>query len=75
MAEVLTLEIAREYRERILRLPENGMQDVGKRRDLRIELQNRCDLTELQAVNVINGHHVQDYIYISERRFEEECAE
>ncbi len=68
MAEVLTREIAKEYLNRARKLPTEGMQDIGKRRELRIELQKRCDLTELQAVNIINGLHVRDYISICERR-------
>lgn len=75
MPELLTLQIAKEYVEKVAKLPYNGLQDIGKRRELRIELQNRCGLTELQAVNIINGRHIQDYIAIHERRFEEECAE
>lgn len=72
MAEVLTNEIAKEYLNRARTLPTEGMQDIGKRRELRIELQKRCDLTELQAVNIINGFHVRDYIAICERREENE---
>lgn len=55
--ETLTREIADEYRKRAMLLPANGLQDIGKRRELRKELQARCDLTELQAVNIINGFH------------------
>lgn len=55
LVETLTREIANEYRKRAMLLPANGLQDIGKRRELRKELQTRCDLTELQAVNIING--------------------
>lgn len=68
MAELLTRKIANEYRDRASRLPSNGMQDIGDRRKLRIELQNRCNLTELQAVNIINGFHIGDYVKNEERR-------
>ncbi len=68
MTEVLTKEIAKEYLNRARKLPTEGMQDIGKHRELRIELQKRCGLTELQAVNIINGFHVIDYIAICERR-------
>ena len=68
MAELLTRKIANEYRDRASRLPPNGMQDIGDRRKLRIELQNRCNLTELQAVNIINGFHIGDYVKIEERK-------
>lgn len=71
MAELLTRKIAKEYMARAKRLQPNGLQDIGDRRKLRIELQNRCNLTELEAVNVINGYHTDLYIRISEIREEE----
>lgn len=67
MAEVLTKELANEYRDRARLLPSNGLQDIGDRRKLRIELQTRCNLTELEAVNIINGYHIGDYVVIAER--------
>ena len=71
MAELLTRKIANEYRDRARLLPPNGLQDIGDRRKLRIELQNRCNLTELQAVNIINGYHIYDYVKIEERKEQE----
>ncbi len=71
MADLLTRKIAKEYMTRAKRMPPNGLQDIGDRRKLRIELQNRCNLTELEAVNVINGYHTDLYIRISEIREEE----
>lgn len=71
MAELLTKKIAKEYRTRAKLLPPNGLQDIGDRRKLRIELQNRCNLTELEAINIINGYHTDLYIRISEIREEE----
>lgn len=59
--ELLTREIANTYRDRAKALPCNGMQDVGERRALRIELQERCGVTELEAVNIINGFHIHSY--------------
>lgn len=59
--ELLTHEIARAYRDRAKALPYNGMQDIGKRRALRQELQARCGITELEAINVINGFHIDIY--------------
>lgn len=69
--EALTKAIAKEYRQRAERLPPNGLQDIGDRRKLRIELQNRCNLTELEALNIINGYHIDLYVRISEIREEE----
>ena len=59
MAEVLT---------KAKLLPPNGLQDIGDRRKLRIELQERCNLTELEAVNIVNGFHIDIYVIIAGRR-------
>ncbi len=71
MPELLTLQIAKEYRDKARRLPPNGRQDIGARRKLRLELQARCNLSELQAVNIINGYHIKDYVVIEERKEQE----
>ena len=68
MAEVLTKEIASEYRDKAKLPPPNGLQDIGDRRKLRIELQERCNLTELEAVNIVNGFHIDIYVIIAGRR-------
>lgn len=68
MAEVITRKIANEYRDRARLLPPVGLQDIRDRRKLRIELQVRCNLTELEAVNIINGYHIGDYVVLAERR-------
>lgn len=73
--EFLTLKIANEYRKRAAILPNDSMQDIGERRNLREELQNRCGITELEAVNIINGYHVGTYIAKYERRMEELARE
>ena len=68
MAELLTKQIATEYRDRARLLPTNGLQDIGDRRALRMELQARCNLTELAAVNIINGYHIVDYVALENRK-------
>ena len=75
LVETLTREIANEYRKRAMLLPANGLQDIGKRRELRKELQARRDLTELQAVNIINGFHIPDYVKIAAIKAEKEAQE
>lgn len=75
MAEVLTKEIAKEYLNRARKLPTEGMQDIGKRRELRIELQKRCGITELMAVNIVNGFHILDYVAIEQRKAKEQEQE
>lgn len=71
MAEVLTREIANEYRDRAGLLPPNGLQDIGDRRKLRIELQTRCNLSELEAVNILNGYRIGEYVTIATKREDE----
>ena len=44
-------------------------------RTLEKELQARCNLTELQAVNIINGFHIPDYVRIAEVRAAKEAEE
>ena len=66
MPELLTKAIANEYHRRASALPPNGLQDIGKRRELRMELQKRCGITELQAINIINGYHIGDYVRVYE---------
>lgn len=68
MSELLTKKIANEYRDKAKLLTPNGLQDIGDRRKLRVELQNRCNLTELQAVNIINGFYIGDYVAIEEMK-------
>ncbi len=71
MSEVLTRQIATEYRNRARSLPSNSLRDTGERRALRIELQARCNLTELVAINIINGYHIADYVMLEEKKEKE----
>ena len=68
MSEEFTIEIAIKYRNRAAGLPDNGMQDIGERRRLRIELQERFGLTELTALNVVNGTHLIDTVMLYNRK-------
>ena len=36
--------------------------DVGERRELRIELQKWFGLTEIEAINILNGNGITDYV-------------
>lgn len=71
MVELLTRRIAKEYVGRAKQIPDESRQDVENRRELRMELQERCGLTELEAVNIINGYHIGDYVAKYERRYED----
>lgn len=71
MAELFTKDIANEYIEKARNLALNDMQDIGERRKLRLELQDRCGLTELEAINIMNGYHIADYLVTAKRREKE----
>lgn len=69
MPELLTVEIAMNYRRMAENLPDNGNQDIGARRKLRKELQELCGLTESQAINILNGLYTREYMWINEREW------
>ena len=60
--EWLTEYDAKEYCERARKLVYSDFQDIGDRRELRIELQTRFGLTQVEAINILNGCHIDDYI-------------
>ena len=62
----ITYEDAKEYRDRAEKLPYNGFQDIGKRRELRIECQERFGLTEGEAINILNGYNMRDIVQVYE---------
>lgn len=59
--EWLTIEACNEYYSRAQALPPNGCQDIGERRKLRIELQEKYGIAEIEAINIINGFHFLEY--------------
>lgn len=61
-SEWLTAQICAEYRKKGQALEGSGVENTGARRALQKELQYRCDITELQAINIINGYHAADYV-------------
>lgn len=61
-AEWLTYEICKEYMHKAQELSGSCGTDIGQRRALRIELQNRCDITELEAINILNGYNISLYV-------------
>jgi len=56
-----TKEVADEYLERAKQLGDS-QNDVGSRRLLRMELQQKYGLLEVEALNVLNGYHIQEYV-------------
>lgn len=61
-AEWLTHEICNEYARKARELNSPDGNDVGPRRQLRMELQHRCDISELDALNIINGFNAGDCV-------------
>ena len=60
--EWLTMEICREYKRRADMLPGNSALDVGERRKLRIELQERCHIAPIEALNILDGRYFDLYV-------------
>lgn len=60
--EWLTMDACKEYYDRAQALLPNGKQDIGERRELRIELQNRFGIAEIEAINILDGYHIQEYV-------------
>ena len=66
--EVLTEEIASEYREKALQIHSIGEQYIGKIRTIAEELRTRCGVTELEAINILNGNHIHEYVKKYDRK-------
>lgn len=62
--EPLTTEIAESYRQKAINLNIANSQYIGELRTLGKELARRCGITELQAINILNGNHIRDYVQI-----------
>lgn len=60
--EWLTDETCMEYREQAKKAPSQGNQDIGVRRRLREELQEKYGLCEVEAVNILDGVHSHEYV-------------
>lgn len=63
--EWITYEIALAYHQKAQIHVEDTGQDVGSRRLLRIEMQEKYGLTEIEAINIINGNHIREYVGLS----------
>ena len=60
--EWITYEIALKYFHFAQLHDEDAGQDIGTHRLLRIELEDKYGLTEIEAVNIINGNHIREYV-------------
>ncbi len=58
----LTEDICKEYRDKAKNLSDNGGQDSGAWQRLRVELQELCDITEIEAINILRGMNIRDYV-------------
>ena len=71
---ILTLEVCEEYYKRACEI--GGLpEDVGARRELRIELQEKYHLNEVEAVNILNGYHFATYVRLQQYKIEKAIAE
>ena len=57
----LDAKVVEIYHKKALSLS-TSINDVGARRQLRIELQQKYGLQEIEAVNILNGYNANDYI-------------
>ena len=65
-AEWLTREICDYYREKARNISNRSMGD-SQFGNLCRELIERCDITETQAINILNGYYVNDYVAYYDR--------
>ena len=60
--EWLTAAVCDKYREEAASINDFDPQDVRRHRELREELQSIYGLTEIEAVNILNGNNIADYL-------------
>lgn len=60
--EWLTQEVCEYYRDEAASINEFDPQDVRRHRELRWELQEKYGLTEIEAINILNGNNISDYL-------------
>lgn len=60
--EWLTREVCEDYRKRAESINVNDCQDIEKHRDLRMELQTKYGITQIEAINILNGNNITDYV-------------
>lgn len=58
----LTADVVTDYQKRAARLAIGSGQDIGARRILRKELQEKYGLLEIEAINILNGFHAAFYV-------------
>ena len=66
--EFLTEKLALEYRDKALKIDNRHKQYIGKIRTIAEELRIRCGVTEIEAINILNGNHIQEYVHKYDRK-------
>ena len=59
--EWLTLEVAKEYQKKSEALG-TSPNDLGAKRELRKELQEKYGIREVEALNILNGYNIAAYV-------------
>lgn len=58
----LTEKVVEDYRTKYMAALQNGGNEAEEQKKYCTELQNTYGLTEIEATNILNGFHTQDYI-------------
>lgn len=58
----LTLEVAEQYRKRACALRSPAHEIKGEMYELMSELMEEYGVTQLEAINILNGYHIADYV-------------
>ena len=60
--EWLSIEAAKDYREKASSLDDSTGMLIGERRRLVMEMVKRFDITEVEALNIMNGGSILDVV-------------
>lgn len=60
--EWLTSEVAHAYRKKAEALGTANLELTGERRRLYEELKDKYGVTDVEAVNILNGYRISDYV-------------
>ena len=58
----LTQGVCDKYREEAASINDFDPQDIRRHRELRWQLQEKYGLTEVEAINILNGNNISDYL-------------
>ena len=65
-AEWLTRDLCEYYHAKAKEISNHSTGDPGFNTICK-ELKERCDITETQAINILNGYHINEYVAFHER--------